>query len=459
MSRLELELGRRSGGPAAMDESLTLFVLGDFGGEKTPAPGFHVASLERLDAVMRSVGPSVEATGLPPLECFDDLHPDRICERIPQMAELLKLLRQVDDPACFDQAVADLTRLGIIETPDRGDSSGPPDPETDATESDDATLERLLGQPSGQPSAGRAGSSLSRMIETAVEAHVVKTDASRLGPELKRQLENQLSERLGKLMHQQSFQGLEARWRSLFWLLANVDTGSEVEVFLADIGDDTLCGSGPDLKALKRQMAEMYEGTSRTRERSLVLADFEVGQDPSGLALARALSGIGHELEIPVFAGACPKLMRLTEPDHSDEESERWASFRRETAAQWLILAFPRVLLRLPYGAETDPIESFRFEEVGGHLETANLLWGNGAYVCAILHAQALLGAEGSAELEVPALTTSSDRDLAKLITTRSDVYRLAAEVQGLGLVPILPWKNRPAVSVPAIRAVGQRAS
>ena len=54
-------------------------------------------------------------------------------------------------------------------------------------------------------------------------------------------------------------------------------------------------------------------------------------------------------------------------------------------------------------------------------------------------------------------MTTSRDPDLAKLITTQANVHRQAAEVQGLGLVPVLPWQNRPAVSVPVWRSVGPR--
>jgi type VI secretion system protein ImpC len=45
-------------------------------------------------------------------------------------------------------------------------------------------------------------------------------------------------------------------------------------------------------------------------------------------------------------------------------------------------------LLRLPYGAATDPVESFSFEEMPDTPEHEDYLWGNPAFACALLLAQ-----------------------------------------------------------------------
>ena len=49
----------------------------------------------------------------------------------------------------------------------------------------------------------------------------------------------------------------------------------------------------------------------------------------------------------------------------------------------------PRVLLRLPYGARTDGVERFDFEEAGPGFEHSHYLWGNPAFACALLIAKA----------------------------------------------------------------------
>jgi type VI secretion system protein ImpC len=58
-------------------------------------------------------------------------------------------------------------------------------------------------------------------------------------------------------------------------------------------------------------------------------------------------------------------------------------ALRRSSAATYVGLTWPRWLLRLPYGARRDPIESFPFEEMTGRPSHDSLLWGNGAFVAA----------------------------------------------------------------------------
>ena len=61
--------------------------------------------------------------------------------------------------------------------------------------------------------------------------------------------------------------------------------------------------------------------------------------------------------------------------------------FRSE--ACWVGLAMPRFLLRLPYGKQTDPVESFDFEEMPGAPIHQEYLWGNPAFACVQLLAEA----------------------------------------------------------------------
>ena len=53
--------------------------------------------------------------------------------------------------------------------------------------------------------------------------------------------------------------------------------------------------------------------------------------------------------------------------------------------AAWIALALPRILLRRPYGAKTEPIDSFAFEEIPGAPEHEAYVWGNGALACALV--------------------------------------------------------------------------
>ncbi len=45
----------------------------------------------------------------------------------------------------------------------------------------------------------------------------------------------------------------------------------------------------------------------------------------------------------------------------------------------------PRFLVRMPYGAESDPCETFQFEEIVGEPKADEFLWGPGAFFAACM--------------------------------------------------------------------------
>jgi type VI secretion system protein ImpC len=59
------------------------------------------------------------------------------------------------------------------------------------------------------------------------------------------------------------------------------------------------------------------------------------------------------------------------------------------TQANWLGLALPRFLLRLPYGKQTESTETFAFEEFLAAPRHEDYLWGNPALACAYLLGEA----------------------------------------------------------------------
>jgi type VI secretion system protein ImpC len=97
---------------------------------------------------------------------------------------------------------------------------------------------------------------------------------------------------------------------------------------------------------------------------------------------------LGRLAKIMSFAGA-PFLGEADPGGSAEEASPEWERLRRSTEACWIGLAMPRFLLRLPYGKETDPVESFDFEEMPGVPNHREYLWGNPALACVQLLAEA----------------------------------------------------------------------
>ncbi len=64
-------------------------------------------------------------------------------------------------------------------------------------------------------------------------------------------------------------------------------------------------------------------------------------------------------------------------------EYAAWRSLRESDDARYLGLAMPRFLGRTPYGANTDPVEAFDFEEDTEGADSSNYTWCNAAYAMA----------------------------------------------------------------------------
>jgi type VI secretion system protein ImpC len=64
-------------------------------------------------------------------------------------------------------------------------------------------------------------------------------------------------------------------------------------------------------------------------------------------------------------------------------EYAAWRSLRESDDSRYLGLAMPRFLGRTPYGANTDPVEGFDFEEDTEGADSGKYLWCNAAYAMA----------------------------------------------------------------------------
>ena len=60
-----------------------------------------------------------------------------------------------------------------------------------------------------------------------------------------------------------------------------------------------------------------------------------------------------------------------------------WAELRKSSVAPWIGLTLPRVLARLPYGAGTERIDRFAFEEVPADRPHTAYLWTGAGWAVA----------------------------------------------------------------------------
>jgi type VI secretion system protein ImpC len=132
----------------------------------------------------------------------------------------------------------------------------------------------------------------------------------------------------------------------------------------------------------------------------------------------------------------------------------KWNSLRKAEDSRYVGLAMPRVLARLPYGAKTDPVEAFDFEEDVTGQDHHKYCWMNAAYAMAVNVTRSfklygwcvrIRGVEsGGAVTNLPVHTfPTDDGGVAMKCPTEIAIDdRREKELADLGLMPILHRKN-----------------
>jgi type VI secretion system protein ImpC len=356
--RLEFDLGfGRSGRPRDESEPMRLLVMGDFSGkaaaDRPPlaARPTQRVDVDNLDEVMRRLQPRLTMpAGEIRFEQMDDFHPDRLYARL----DLFKALRQA--------------------------RTNPP------TANDD-TLGRLLGRPSAPAamSPAPAAGGIDALIRDIVAPHIVKDTSAQTAPYVAA-VDAAIAEQMRAVLHEPAFQSLEAAWRGVRWLISSVELDEQLQLHLLDVTREELLA---DVVAAEGRIAQT--GLRRTvvdRSRnplgaegwSALIGLFQFGPSVADIGLLAALGLIASHAGGPLLAGADWALA-------GDDAAALagWQSLRRSEAARWIGLALPRLLLRLPYGKLSDPIEAFAFEEFVGAPASEALLWGHASLATALL--------------------------------------------------------------------------
>ncbi len=298
-----------------------------------------------------------------------------------------------------------------------------------------------------------------------VEADTVATIESRIA-----QIDELLSRQLNEIMHHPDFQQLESSWRGLNYLVMNTETGEMLKLRLmpvakAELLKDLEKAPEFDQSQLFKKVYEEEYGTFGGNPFGLLVSDFEFGRHPQDMALMEKLSNVAAAAHAPLVAGASPLLFdmesfaQLGDPRDlakifESTELVKWRSFQKSDDSRYVSLALPRILLRLPYGPATKPVEEFDFlEDVDGR-DHNRYLWGSAAWALGqrITNAFALYGwcaairgVEGGGLVEgLPTHTFKTDEgDIAlKCPTEIAITDRRENELNKLGFISLCHCKG-----------------
>jgi len=330
---------------------------------------------------------------------LDDFHPDKVFDRVEVFQTLKATRKLLQDSTTFAEAASQV-RSWIAGEPDSGESRAAEvqSSQVESEESDSDTIERLLGQrPKG---SAKQFVDLETLIREAVKPYIVPAPHPQQA-ELVAQVDQAISGQMRALLHHPDFKGLEAAWRSLHFLVNRVETDENLKLYVGDISKAELAAdltSADRLQSsgLYRLLVEQSGGIQGAEPWSILAGFYTFDKTKEEVDLLRRLAQLARAAGAPFLAGAsshfagCESIALTPDPDNwqwqTDSVAEqRWQELRNSPEASSLGLVLPRLLLRLPYGKDTEPIEGFDFEELSGYADHEKYLWGNPAIVCACL--------------------------------------------------------------------------
>src|SRR5580693_2549621 len=249
------------------------------------------------------------------------------------------------------------------------------------------------------------------------------------------QIDHLLSIQLNEILHHPSFQKLEGSWRGLKYLMDNSETGVGLKIRVLNATKRELLRDiekAPefDQSALFKKIYEEEYGVFGGAPFGTLIGDYEFGKHPEDMALLEGVSHIAAQAHAPFVSAAGADLFNLESFTSLDAprdlakifdstEYAKWKGFRQSEDSRYVALTLPRTLGRLPYGADTKPIEEFRYEEHVDGTDHSKYLWMNAAYALASKMTQsfslygmcvAMRGVEGGGLVEgLPAHSFSTD--------------------------------------------------
>ena len=403
--------------------AMRILMLGDFGGKSNSGLSVNDNSavdwsiiridIDNFAAVMSRIASKLQlqlgndtSPAIPIIfREMEDFHPDTLFQKLEIFQGLSQLRDRLRNPATFAEAAEEL-RNSIqfsLATPAQEQTHAA----VKATLEDDAaTFDRLLGARSRdreESSRISAETVASNYIKNIVAEYIIP-DAPPFKDIYIKAVDDAIGAKMRQLLHHPDFQALEAAWRSLNMLVTSLETGEHLSLHLLDVTKEALftdlSSAGENLQASRLYSLLVEQGIDSFGGEpwSLMVGNHTFSASAEDVNLLAALGVVASHVGGPFLAAIDPNVLGcrslVDNPDSHDwlgmeqEVAQRWQALRHSSAASWLGLALPRLLMRLPYGPDTDAVDGFNFEEMTSALEHEDFLWGNPAFYCALLIAR-----------------------------------------------------------------------
>ncbi len=355
------------------------------------------------------------------------------------------------------------------------------DAQSQAAAAGAATMEvsefQSLLQKEFKPKSDQAKQAVQNAVQTlaakALEgAALITDDAIKSIEAIIGEIDRKLTEQINLILHHADYQKLEGAWRGLRHLVSNTETDEMLKIRVLNISKKDLHktlkkfkGTAWDQSPLFKKIYEEEYGQFGGAPYGCIVGDYHFDHSPPDVELLGEMSKVAAAAHAPFIAGAAPSLMQmdswqeLANPRDLTKifqtpEYAAWRSLRQSDDARYIGLTLPRFLARTPYGAKTNPVDAFDFEEDVEGAQHDHYCWANAAYAMALNINQSfkfygwctkIRGIEsGGAVTDLPTHTFPTDDggvDM-KCPTEIAISDRREAELAKNGLMPLIHKKN-----------------
>jgi type VI secretion system protein ImpC len=284
------------------------------------------------------------------------------------------------------------------------------------------------------------------------------------------QIDHLISLQLNEILHHPAFQKLEASWRGIKYMMDQSETSAMLKIRVLNVSKKELLRDlqrAPefDQSVMFKKVYEDEFGIFGGQPFGALVGDYEFSKHPEDIELLEKVSQVAAGAHAPFLTAAAPELLnmdsfsQLGDPRDigkifDSTEFAKWKSFRASEDSRYVGLTMPRVLMRLPYGKDTKPVEDFSYEEGVDGTDHSKYLWGNAAYALGARLTTAfaqygwcasIRGVEGGGLVEgLPTHTfRTDDGDVAlKCPTEVAITDRREKELADQGLIPLVHCKG-----------------
>jgi type VI secretion system protein ImpC len=285
-------------------------------------------------------------------------------------------------------------------------------------------------------------------------------------------IDRKLTEQVNLILHEESFQQLESAWRGLHYLVNNTETDETLKIKVFNVSKKDLSkslkkfrGTAWDQSPVFKKIYEEEYGQFGGEPFGMLVGDYYFDHSPQDIALLSDIAQIASAAHAPFISAAAPTVLQMDSWNElanprdltkifQTPEYAAWRSLRESEDSRYIGLTMPRFLSRLPYGAKTDPVEEFNFEEATDGTDPTKYTWANSAYAMAtnITRSFKVFGwtsrirgiESGGAVENLPAHTfPTDDGGMAMQCPTEISISdRREAELAKSGFMPLIYKKN-----------------